>query len=59
MSIEDEKPMRLAWVVPLITFGVATLALGLGVETIEVYVSDAARVLANPDIYIDAVMPSK
>lgn len=59
LSIEDEKPMRPAWIIPSIILGVATLALGLGVETIEVYVSDAARVLTNPDIYIDAVMPSK
>lgn len=59
MSIEDEKLIRPTWIIPSIILGVATLALGLGVETIEVYVTDAAHVLANPDIYIDAVMPNK
>lgn len=59
MSIEDEKPMKPAWIIPSIILGAATLVLGLGAEFMEVYVSDAANVLTNPDIYIDAVMSEK
>lgn len=59
MTIEDEKPMKMRWIIPSILLAVTTLALGLGAETITVYVNDAAYTLLNPDVYIDAVLPER
>jgi len=56
ISEEDEIPLRKGRLVPLVVFTLGTIALGLGVDSIVVYASDAANVLLNPDIYIDAVM---
>jgi multicomponent Na+:H+ antiporter subunit D len=33
-----------------------TIAIGIGVEGLAPYVSDAARTLMNPEIYIEAVL---
>ncbi|GEK32961.1 Na+/H+ antiporter subunit D [Kurthia sibirica] len=42
--------------VPMVTFGLLTLVLGVGAEIMMPYVEDAARVLTNPEIYINAVL---
>jgi len=59
MTIEDEKPMKISWLLPSAILALATLVLGLGAESLSVYVSDAADTLMNPEIYINAVLPEK
>lgn len=59
MTIEDEKPLRFSWLFPSVILSIATFALGIGAETIAVYVQDAAMTLTNPEIYIHAVLPDK
>src|SRR5690625_50957 len=56
ISEEDELPLRKGRVVPLVVLTLGTIALGLGIESISAYVTDAANVLMHPEIYIDAVM---
>ena len=56
ISLEEEKPMKLGMIVPITLLGIATISLGLGAEVISVYVTDAAHTLANPSVYINAVM---
>lgn len=56
ISKEDELPLKTSWLVPSIILAGGTLILGLGVELIAPYVTEAAKTLANPQIYIDAVL---
>lgn len=56
ISIEDEVPVKKGMIVPIVLLGILTVALGVGVEAIAPYVSDAANTLMNPQIYIDTVM---
>ncbi|HLR75917.1 MAG TPA: Na+/H+ antiporter subunit D [Virgibacillus sp.] len=56
MSEEDEVPLKKGLIFPCIILTVLTIGLGLGVESISDIVSDAARTLAEPDLYIDAVL---
>ncbi|MBM7600813.1 multicomponent Na+:H+ antiporter subunit D [Virgibacillus halotolerans] len=56
ISEEDERPLKKGWVIPCVLLVLATIGLGLGAESIAVYVSDAANTLLNPEIYIDAVL---
>jgi len=35
---------------------VMILYIGVGAETLTIYVQDAARTLVNPSIYIDAIL---
>lgn len=53
---DDDVPLKKGMLIPLVLFGVLTIALGVGAEALAPYVSDAARTLTNPDIYIDAVL---
>ena len=53
---DDDVPLKKGMLIPLVLFGVLTIALGVGAEGLAPYVSDAARTLTNPDIYIDAVL---
>ena len=59
LSIEDEPPLKKSLLFPSIILSIATFALGIGAESIAVYVNDAAHTLMNPEIYIDAVLPDK
>lgn len=59
MTIEDEKPAKVSWLIPSVILAVGTLAIGLGAENLAVYVNDAANTLMNPEVYIDAVLPNK
>jgi len=53
---DDDVPLKKGMLIPLVLFGILTIALGVGAEALAPYVSDAARTLTNPDIYIDAVL---
>ncbi|MNJ59021.1 Na(+)/H(+) antiporter subunit D [compost metagenome] len=55
-SEDDVVPMSKGWIIPCVLLTVASIGLGFGAEFISPYVSDAARTLTNPYIYIDAVM---
>ncbi|HLS60295.1 MAG TPA: Na+/H+ antiporter subunit D [Virgibacillus sp.] len=56
ISEEDQKPLKKGIIIPSILFAIATIGLGLGAEGLSAYVMDAANTLANPDLYIDAVL---
>src|SRR5690625_1025678 len=58
ISEEDEIPMKKGLIIPILIFGLLSLALGLGSEVISDYVIDAAKTLMDPNIYIDAVLNS-
>lgn len=59
ISMEDEVPLKKSWLVPSVLLSIATFVLGVGAESIAVYVNDAAYTLMNPEVYIDAVLPNK
>ncbi|GGA39157.1 Na+/H+ antiporter subunit D [Psychrobacillus lasiicapitis] len=56
ISPEDEVPLKKGMIVPIILLAIGTVFLGLGAEFISGYVSDAARTLSNPSVYIEAVL---
>ncbi|MER2088295.1 MAG: Na+/H+ antiporter subunit D [Sporosarcina sp.] len=56
---DDDVPLKKGMLIPLVLFGILTIALGIGAEGLAPYVTDAARTLANPEIYIDAVLNGK
>lgn len=56
MSLEDELPLKKILLAPCIILAIGTIGLGLGAESIAVYVKDAAYTLANPDVYIQAIL---
>ncbi|MFS0750173.1 Na+/H+ antiporter subunit D [Oceanobacillus sp. 1P07AA] len=56
ISKEDKIPMKKGWIIPCVILAAGSFILGIGVEPLTVYVKDAAEVLANPQIYIDAVL---
>jgi len=58
ISEEDELPLKKGLIIPILLFGLLTLALGLGSEFVSDYVIDAAKTLMDPNIYIDAVLNS-
>ena len=55
---DDDVPLKKGMLIPLVLFGILTIALGVGAEGLAPYVSDAARTLMNPEIYVDAVLTS-
>lgn len=57
IPIGDEMPMPKTVILPIIMLACLTIALGVGAEFIAKYVNHAAHVLANPSIYIEAVLP--
>ncbi|WP_085993896.1 Na+/H+ antiporter subunit D [Oceanobacillus senegalensis] len=56
ISTEDEVPVKKGWMIPCAILTIATIGIGLGAESLYLYVSDAANTLLNPQIYIDAVL---
>ena len=56
ISEDEYRPFEKGLLIPCVVLGVLTIGLGLGVDGISAYVSDAARTLMDPTIYIDAVM---
>lgn len=56
ISKDDEVPARKGWVVSTCILALGTIALGLGAESMSIYIQNAAETLFNPQIYIDAVL---
>lgn len=56
ITVEEETPIKKGWLIPCVLLTLTTIGLGLGAESIAVYVSDAANTLLNPDIYVEAVL---
>ena len=56
VSEEDKKPIPKGVMVSFILFTIAIIYLGVGAESLSIYVQDAARTLINPSIYIDAIL---
>ncbi|AOV06638.1 Na+/H+ antiporter subunit D [Sporosarcina ureilytica] len=56
ISEDDEVPLQKRLLIPCVVLGIATIALGVGAESILVYVEDAAYTLMNPEVYVDAVL---
>ena len=56
ISKEEEVPLTKRLLLPLVVLGFGTILLGLGVEGLAAYVSDAAFTLMHPEVYIDAVL---
>ncbi|WP_404406279.1 Na+/H+ antiporter subunit D [Jeotgalibacillus malaysiensis] len=52
----NQKPLSKRLMIPCMILGVFTVGLGLGMEGISPYVSSAAEVLMNPEIYIEGVL---
>lgn len=58
ISEEDQLPLNKGLLIPTILLAILTIGLGLSPESISAYVIDAAYTLANPTVYIDAVLNS-
>jgi len=56
ISFEDKKPIPKGAYVSFILLAVSIIYVGVGAETIAVFVKDAAKTLMNPSIYIDAIL---
>ena len=56
LSEQQQRPLKKSWLIPCVLLTLATFMLGVGTEWIADYIKDAALVLQNPDIYIDAVV---
>ena len=53
---DDKKPIPRGVMVSFLLLTICIIGLGVGAEGIAIYVEDAARTLANPSIYMDAVL---
>ncbi|MGI2328056.1 Na+/H+ antiporter subunit D [Planococcus sp. YIM B11945] len=56
ISRDEQVPVKKGFLVPIVLLVLLTVGIGLGVEGLSIYVTDAANTLANPTIYIDAVL---
>lgn len=56
ISIEDEIPLKKGLIIPIVLLAVVSISIGIAPEFLAVYVQDAANTLANPEVYIDAVL---
>ncbi|WP_059105641.1 Na+/H+ antiporter subunit D [Shouchella shacheensis] len=56
ISEESAVPLKAGMLIPCVLLTAISFGLGLGVEGISAYVSDAAHTLMNPDVYIEAVL---
>ncbi|AXF57273.1 Na+/H+ antiporter subunit D [Salicibibacter kimchii] len=56
LSVEDEKMSTKGLLFPCAILAVLSIGLGVGVEWVNVYALQAAEVLNNPQVYIDAVL---
>lgn len=59
ISEEDEVPLKKRLLFPCLLLGISTIALGIGAESILVYVEDAAYTLMNPEVYVEAILGNK
>ncbi|MED3764464.1 Na+/H+ antiporter subunit D [Ureibacillus terrenus] len=53
---EDKKPLPKASMASLVSLAVCIAGIGMGAEQLLAYVQDAVKTLANPSIYIDAIL---
>ncbi|GAB2557224.1 Na+/H+ antiporter subunit D [Gracilibacillus alcaliphilus] len=58
ISKDEEIPMKKGLLIPCALLTIGSIALGLGAESLSVYIQDAAQVLVDPQLYIDAVLSS-
>jgi len=56
VSEEDKRPIPKGVMVSFIFMTLLIIYVGVGAETLSIYVQDAARTLINPSIYIDAIL---
>jgi len=56
ISFEDRKPIPKGAYLSFILLAVSIVYVGVGAESLAVYVKDAAKTLMNPSIYIDAIL---
>ncbi|EZH65052.1 monovalent cation/H+ antiporter subunit D [Bacillaceae bacterium JMAK1] len=58
LTVEDEKMSTKGTLLPSAILTVIVIGMGLGAEFVNVYIMEAAEVINNPSLYIDAVMPN-
>ncbi|BDH59972.1 Na+/H+ antiporter subunit D [Lysinibacillus sp. PLM2] len=56
VSLEDRKPIPRGAMVSFILFTIAIVYIGIGAESLMVYIEDATRTLMNPSRYIEAIL---
>ncbi|CAM5219341.1 Multisubunit sodium/proton antiporter MrpD subunit OS=Ureibacillus acetophenoni OX=614649 GN=SAMN05877842_11299 PE=3 SV=1 [Ureibacillus acetophenoni] len=56
VSEEDKKPIPKGVMLSFILLTISIVYIGVGAESLSVYVQDAARTLMNPSIYIEAIL---
>ena len=56
ISFEDRKPIPKGAYLSFILLAVSIVYVGVGAESLAVYIKDAAKTLMNPSIYIDAIL---
>ncbi|MER1986503.1 MAG: Na+/H+ antiporter subunit D [Solibacillus sp.] len=56
ISEEDKKPIPRGAMVSFVLLAICLIGLGVGSEGLAIYVEDAAYTLANPSVYIDAIL---
>lgn len=56
ISKEDEMPLKKGLLVPSVLLAMLSIGIGIAPELLAPYVQDAAHTLANPEVYIDAVL---
>ena len=56
ISYEDRKPIPRGAYVAFILLAISIVYVGVGAESLAIYVKDAAKTLMNPSIYIDAIL---
>ncbi|WP_050184220.1 Na+/H+ antiporter subunit D [Domibacillus robiginosus] len=53
---KNQIPLSKGMLAPLVALGIITTGLGLGMDYLSPYVSEAAHVLMNPDVYIEGAL---
>ncbi|GAK10631.1 Na+/H+ antiporter subunit D [Geomicrobium sp. JCM 19039] len=56
LSVEDEKMSTKGTLLPCAILTVLVIGMGVGAEFVSPYIMQAAEVMSNPSLYIDAVM---
>lgn len=56
VSEEDKKPIPKGVMVSFILLTISIVYIGVGADSLSIYVQDATRTLMNPSIYIEAIL---
>ncbi|AXI00319.1 Na+/H+ antiporter subunit D [Sporosarcina sp. PTS2304] len=56
ISEDDQKPFKKSLGLPLVLLALLIVGIGVGAELLAPYIQDAADTLADPQLYIDAVL---